>query len=109
MDMKSVEGAQVVGRVAAILRAVSAAMPDGVGTTALATRIGLSRPTTRAEDRWHRAATSTTGWPSTALWMAWARVVPARSRLPASRAVFWSTGLVKANTSAVRGAGRNSW
>ena len=45
MDMKSVEGAQVVGRVAAILRAVSAAMPDGVGTTALATRIGLSRPT----------------------------------------------------------------
>lgn len=43
--MKTIEGAQVVGRVAAILRAVSAAMPDGIGTTTLATRIGLSRPT----------------------------------------------------------------
>lgn len=45
MDMKTIEGAQVVGRVAAILRAVSAAMPDGIGTTTLATRIALSRPT----------------------------------------------------------------
>lgn len=45
MDMASVEGAQVVGRVAAILRAVSAAMPDGVGTTTLAATLGLARPT----------------------------------------------------------------
>jgi DNA-binding IclR family transcriptional regulator len=44
MDM-AVEGAQVVGRVAAILRAVSAAMPLGVGTTTLATTLGLARPT----------------------------------------------------------------
>ncbi len=43
--MPTVAGAQVVGRVAAILRAVSAAMPGGIATTALANSIGLSRPT----------------------------------------------------------------
>jgi hypothetical protein len=44
----------------------------------------------------------------TADWIAWARVVPVMSRLPASRAVFWSAGLVKAKISAVSPAGRNS-
>lgn len=44
MDM-AIEGAQVVSRVAAILRAVSAAMPAGAGTTTLASTVGLSRPT----------------------------------------------------------------
>lgn len=51
MDM-AVEGAQVVSRVASILRAVSAAMPSGAGTTALASTVGLSRPTV------HRLLTS---------------------------------------------------
>ncbi len=45
VDMGTVEGAQVAGRVTAILRAVSSAMPAGIATTALATGLGLSRPT----------------------------------------------------------------
>ena len=44
MDM-GVAGAQVVGRVAAVLRAVSASMPGGLGTTAVADATELSRPT----------------------------------------------------------------
>ncbi|HWM34079.1 MAG TPA: IclR family transcriptional regulator [Pseudolysinimonas sp.] len=46
------EGAQVVGRVAAVLRAVSAAMPSGAGTSAVADETGLARPTV------HRILTS---------------------------------------------------
>jgi DNA-binding IclR family transcriptional regulator len=42
MDM---EGAQLVGRVAAVLRAVSASMPGGLGTGAVADATGLARPT----------------------------------------------------------------
>ena len=42
MDM---DGAQLVGRVAAVLRAVSASMPAGAGTTAVADATGLARPT----------------------------------------------------------------
>jgi DNA-binding IclR family transcriptional regulator len=42
MDM---EGAQVVGRVAAVLRAVSTSMPGGLSSTAVADATGLSRPT----------------------------------------------------------------
>lgn len=42
MDM---EGAQLVGRVAAVLRAVSAAMPSGATTAAVADATGLARPT----------------------------------------------------------------
>jgi DNA-binding IclR family transcriptional regulator len=42
MDM---DGAQLVGRVAAVLRAVSSAMPSGAGTTAVADATGLARPT----------------------------------------------------------------
>lgn len=41
----SVPGTQVVGRIAAILRAVSQAMPDGIGTTAIAEHAGVARPT----------------------------------------------------------------
>ena len=44
MDM-TVAGAQLVGRVAAVLRAVSTSMPAGLGTSALAEAVGLSRPT----------------------------------------------------------------
>jgi DNA-binding IclR family transcriptional regulator len=44
MDM-AVVGAQVVGRVAAVLRAVSASMPGGLGTSAVADATALSRPT----------------------------------------------------------------
>ena len=51
MDM-AVAGAQVVGRVAAVLRAVSGAMPAGLGTTTIADATGLSRPTV------HRILTS---------------------------------------------------
>ena len=69
-------------------------------------RTGPSLRTTRAEALWHRAATTTTGWPMTADWIAWATVVPVMSRLPASRAVFWSAGLVKAKTSTVSPAAR---
>lgn len=46
------EGAQVVGRVAAVLRAVSASMPSGAGTSAVADATGLARPTV------HRILTS---------------------------------------------------
>lgn len=35
----------MVGRVAAVLRAVSQAMPDGAGTSEIASRAGLTRPT----------------------------------------------------------------
>ncbi len=49
-----IEGAQVVGRVAALLRAVAAA-PDGTSTTQVATATGLTRPTT------HRLLTSLLG------------------------------------------------
>lgn len=41
----TVEGAQVVGRIASLLRALSTSMPEGAGTTDLARRTGLSRPT----------------------------------------------------------------
>lgn len=41
----TVAGAQVVGRVAAVLRTVSASMPSGLGTTAVADATGLTRPT----------------------------------------------------------------
>jgi len=43
--MATVHGTQVIGRAAAVLRAVSAAMPRGLGTSAVATTTGLSRPT----------------------------------------------------------------
>jgi DNA-binding IclR family transcriptional regulator len=43
--MTKVPGTQAVGRAAAILRAVSAAMPRGLGTSAVATQTDLSRPT----------------------------------------------------------------
>jgi DNA-binding IclR family transcriptional regulator len=39
-------GTQVVGRIAAVLRAVSGAMPQGAGTSELARAAGLPRPTT---------------------------------------------------------------
>jgi DNA-binding IclR family transcriptional regulator len=42
MDM---EGAQLVGRVAAVLRTVSGSMPGGLGTGAVADATGLTRPT----------------------------------------------------------------
>lgn len=48
----TVPGTQVIGRAAAVLRAVSGAMPRGLGTSALATSTGLSRPTA------HRLLTS---------------------------------------------------
>ena len=38
-------GAQVVGRIAALLRALSGRMPEGAGTSALARQAGISRPT----------------------------------------------------------------
>jgi DNA-binding IclR family transcriptional regulator len=50
MDM--VEGAQVVGRVAAVLRAISTSMPAGLSTSAVADATGLARPTA------HRILTS---------------------------------------------------
>ena len=43
--MAIVPGTQVIGRAAAVLRAVSGSMPRGLGTTAVATATGLSRPT----------------------------------------------------------------
>lgn len=52
MDMATLAGAQVVGRVAAVLRAVSTAMPAGLSTTAVADATGLARPTV------HRILTS---------------------------------------------------
>ena len=44
-NMDMVEGAQVVGRVAAVLRTVSASMPGGIGSGAVAAATGLARPT----------------------------------------------------------------
>lgn len=46
------QGTQLVGRVAAVLRVVSAAMPEGTTTTRVAEASGLSRPTA------HRILTS---------------------------------------------------
>jgi DNA-binding IclR family transcriptional regulator len=46
MDMAAHPGAQVVGRVAAVLRTVSASMPVGLSAAAVAEVTGLSRPTT---------------------------------------------------------------
>jgi len=43
--MTSIPGTQVIGRAAAVLRAVSGSMPRGLGTTAVATATGLARPT----------------------------------------------------------------
>ena len=45
MDESRTPGAQVVGRVAALLRELSTTMPEGVGTTALAAATAISRPT----------------------------------------------------------------
>jgi DNA-binding IclR family transcriptional regulator len=45
VDVTTIPGTQVIGRAAAVLRAVSAAMPRGLGTSAVATTTGLSRPT----------------------------------------------------------------
>jgi DNA-binding IclR family transcriptional regulator len=46
MDMtEPVPGAQVVGRIGQVLRAVSGAMPRGIGTTEVARTTGLARPT----------------------------------------------------------------
>lgn len=44
-NMDMVDGAQLVGRVGAVLRAVSASMPGGLGTGAVASATGLTRPT----------------------------------------------------------------
>jgi DNA-binding IclR family transcriptional regulator len=46
VDMTSVPGTQVIGRAAAVLRAVGAAMPRGLSTSAVASATGLTRPTT---------------------------------------------------------------
>lgn len=51
MDME-VAGAQVVGRVAAVMRAISASMPGGLRTAAVADATALTRPTV------HRILTS---------------------------------------------------
>ena len=46
MDMNtSFPGAQVVGRMAAVLRAVSTAMPEGISTSGVAKKTKLARPT----------------------------------------------------------------
>jgi DNA-binding IclR family transcriptional regulator len=45
VDMTMVPGTQVIGRAAAVLRAVGAAMPRGLTTSAVATATGLTRPT----------------------------------------------------------------
>lgn len=42
----AIAGAQVVSRVGQVLRAVSSAMPRGIGTTEVARATGLARPTT---------------------------------------------------------------
>lgn len=44
MDV-TVPGTQVIGRAAAVLRAVTGSMPRGLGTSAVAASTGLSRPT----------------------------------------------------------------
>lgn len=51
-NMEMAVGAQLVGRVAAVLRSVSTAMPGGAGTGAVASATGLTRPTV------HRILTS---------------------------------------------------
>ena len=38
-------GAQVVGRIASLLRALSGCMPEGAGTSELARQAGITRPT----------------------------------------------------------------
>ena len=45
VDVATIPGTQVIGRAAAVLRAVSAGMPRGLGTSAVAATTGLSRPT----------------------------------------------------------------
>src|SRR5215216_218001 len=45
VGMAVVQGTQVIGRAAAVLRAVSGSMPRGLGTSAVAATTGLSRPT----------------------------------------------------------------
>jgi DNA-binding IclR family transcriptional regulator len=45
VDMATVRGTQVVSRAAAVLRAVGAAMPRGLGTSEVAASTGLARPT----------------------------------------------------------------
>ncbi len=46
MDMQhTTPGAQVVGRIAAVLRAVSTTMPEGAGTSAIARAAHVERPT----------------------------------------------------------------
>jgi DNA-binding IclR family transcriptional regulator len=45
VGMAVVPGTQVIGRAAAVLRAVSGSMPRGLGTSAVASATGLSRPT----------------------------------------------------------------
>lgn len=42
---ETLPGAQVVGRIGQVLRAVSGAMPRGIGTTEVARATGLARPT----------------------------------------------------------------
>jgi DNA-binding IclR family transcriptional regulator len=45
VDVSSIPGTQVIGRVAAVLRAVGSAMPRGLTTSAVAAATGLARPT----------------------------------------------------------------
>jgi DNA-binding IclR family transcriptional regulator len=45
VDVTTIPGTQVIGRAAAVLRAVSAAMPRGLSTSAVAAATGLTRPT----------------------------------------------------------------
>lgn len=46
MDTPSVAGAQAINRAANVLRAISTSMPDGAGTTEVARKAGVPRPTT---------------------------------------------------------------
>ena len=63
---------------------------------------------TKAEHLLQSAATTTTGCPREAEWIAWANVVPHMCKLPARRATFWSAGLVKENTLTFPFPGMNS-
>ena len=56
----------------------------------------------------HSEATILTGSPAAAAAIAVGMVVPVMSRLPASRAVFWSPGLVNGMTSTVPPSGTKS-